>query len=181
MKEIFSLINAAKNLVRTGWMLKGVPPAIGETVSQHSWEAAIISLIVSSKLREKGLNVNPYKASTIALVHDLIEGKTGDIPRYSSIILGSRKDKLEKTALTETGLDNAIEKLLIEWFEQKTFESKIAKFSDLLSTYIQAKRYIDNCYKDVKEIADSSLAEAKKIANSIPGLNDVLNEILSWL
>lgn len=154
---------------------------MGETVSQHSWEAAIISLIVSSKLRERGHSVDPYRASAIALVHDLVEGKTGDIPRYSSMFFGPMKEELEKRALSGAGLGDAVEKLLEEWFEQKTLESKIARFSDLLSTYIQANRYTAMCYGGVEEIAESSLSGARKIAEAIPGLNEVLDEILSWL
>lgn len=77
--DVINIVRAMNNLARTGWMLRGVPPAVCETVSQHSYSTSIIALHVVEKLREKGIDVDPYKTIALALVHDVPEAFTDDI------------------------------------------------------------------------------------------------------
>jgi Predicted hydrolases of HD superfamily len=77
-------LEACKNLVRTGWMQRGVPPALGETVASHSFEAAVIAYLISEELKEIGVNVNPEHATVIALFHDIGESVLGDLPKWAT-------------------------------------------------------------------------------------------------
>ena len=181
MKKLIELLAAGKNLVRTGWMLRGVPPAIGETVSQHSWEAAILSLEISHRLMLKGHKIDPYKAASLALVHDLLEGLTGDFPKYTTTLLGDERDLIERRTLEDAGLSPILEKLLKEWMSQNTLESKVAKIAEQLSTYIQAKRYVCQGYKDAEEIADSVLRSIERMSEKLSLEGFTLEDILSEL
>ncbi|BFH73591.1 HD family hydrolase [Sulfurisphaera javensis] len=151
------VIVGCKNLVRTGWMQRGIPPAMGETVSQHSWEAAVLAYFLAKKLKEKGIEINPERASVIALFHDSAESIVGDLPKWTSDRINQKED-LEVEAFNELGLD---EELFQEYKEGKTLEGKIAKLCDRLSTYLQAKRYASLGY-DVKEIIQTYEKEIEK-------------------
>ncbi len=156
------MIIASKNLVRTGWMQKGIPSAIGETVAAHSFEAAVIAYYLAKKLSEKGVNVNPDHAAVLALFHDAGESILGDLPKWTTERINKRT--AEEEAFDEFGFGKD---LFIEFKEQKTIESKIAKISDRLSTYLQSERYMKQGY-EVKEIAESYLPEVENLISAYP-------------
>jgi putative hydrolase of HD superfamily len=160
--DLERMIVASKNLVRTGWMQKGIPPAIGETVADHSFEAAVIAYYLARKLSEKGINVNPDRAAVLALFHDAGESILGDLPKWTTERV-NKKDA-EKEAFDEFGFGK---ELFVEFKEQKTIESKIAKISDRLSTYLQSVRYMKQGY-EVKEIAESYLPEIENMISYYP-------------
>ncbi|TVR68626.1 MAG: HD domain-containing protein [Spirochaetaceae bacterium] len=62
-----------KDVPRTGWVLRGIRDP--ESVADHSWGTAQLCLL----LAPPGIDRN--RAIMIALVHDLAEVETGDIPR----------------------------------------------------------------------------------------------------
>ncbi|MEM3712412.1 MAG: HD domain-containing protein [Thermoproteota archaeon] len=128
--KILDAINAVKCLRRTGWMQLGVLDA--ETVAAHSFEAAILAIELAPII-----GANPEKAATLALVHDLSEAVMGDIPKWTS----SRITRNDTEAAMEIE-SNIIVNLILEFLRGETKEAKIAKLCDLLSTIIQAKRYL---------------------------------------
>ncbi|ARM75130.1 HD domain-containing protein [Acidianus manzaensis] len=172
--ELERLLVGAKNLVRTGWMQKGIPPAVGETVAEHCFEAAILAYVISSKLKEKSINVNPDHAAIIALFHDVGETVLGDFPKWTSQRLDKRNAEKEAFKFLGVGED-----IFEEFKSQKSLESKIAKLSDRLSTYLQSTRYIKQGY-DVKEIKESYITEIKEISSSYPFsiIKDFIYELL---
>ncbi|AEB95628.1 MULTISPECIES: HD domain-containing protein [Metallosphaera] len=143
------LIVGCKNLVRTGWMQRGVPPGIGETVAGHSFEAAVIAYVIATKLKEKGYQVNPDHASVIALFHDVGESLVGDLPKW--VTERTDKRELEISAIEELGVGKD---LFLEYENRETLEGMVAKFSEVLATYKQALRYKKTGY-DVDEIINT--------------------------
>ncbi|MEM2488163.1 MAG: HD domain-containing protein [Thermoproteota archaeon] len=128
--NILDAINAVKCLRRTGWMQLGVPDA--ETVAGHSFEAAILAVELAPIV-----GANPEKTATLALVHDLPEAVMGDIPKWTS----SRITRNDTEAAVEIESNNIVN-LILEFLKGETREAKVAKLCDLLSTNIQAKRYM---------------------------------------
>lgn len=141
--NILRAINAAKCLRRTGWMQLGLPDA--ETVASHSFEAAVLALELAS-----AAEANPEKAAVLALIHDLPEAVMGDISKWTS----SRMTRIDIEAAMEIE-SKEILKLVSEFLEEKTREAKVAKLCDLLSTNIQARRYLRIGY-DVTRIEEES-------------------------
>lgn len=160
-----------KNLVRTGWMQRGIPASLGETVAQHSWEAAVLAYYLANKLKEKGVKVNPERASVIALFHDAAESLLGDLPKWASDKI-EKKEEIELEAIKELGLDV---ELFVEYKEMKSLEGKIAKLCDRLSTYLQAKRYAKLGY-DVIEIINTYEKDIKNLMKD-NDLSLIANEI----
>ncbi|MBO3842791.1 MAG: HD domain-containing protein [Candidatus Brockarchaeota archaeon] len=128
--NILDAINAVKCLRRTGWMQLGMPDA--ETVASHSFEAAVLALELAS-----AVGANPEKAAVLALTHDLPEAVMGDILKWAS----SRMTRIDIEAAMEIESED-IPKLVSEFSEEKTREAKVARMCDLLSTNIQARRYL---------------------------------------
>lgn len=158
--KLEKIITSSKNLVRTGWMQRGIPPAIGETVASHSFESAILAYELSNELLSKGVKVNPERACVIALFHDIAESILGDLPKWTTLNMDkSEKVNLEIKALKELNVDI---KLYEEYSRGLTIEGKIAKLSDKLSTCLQAIRYKKMGF-NVDEIISSSLKEIEEI------------------
>jgi len=140
--DIIDAVNAVKCLRRTGWMQLGIPDA--ETVAEHSFEAAILAIELAPIV-----GANPEKTAVLALVHDLPEAVMGDIPRWTS----SRINRIDVEAAIEIGPN--IAGLVSEFLDGKTIEAKVARLCDLLSTNIQAKRYLSVGY-DVTRIEEET-------------------------
>ena len=62
-----------KDEIRTGWTIRGVPNP--ESVADHSWGTAMLVALYAGEA-----GVDRSRALEIALVHDLAEARTGDIP-----------------------------------------------------------------------------------------------------
>ncbi len=146
------VIVALNSLSRTGWMLRGVPSSLAESVSQHSFASALIAAEVASSA-----GLDPFKAAFIALVHDIGESVIGDISRSADI--KEEKEAAERRAIE--GLDiSLIKASAIEYSEGKTPEAQAAKVGDLVSTMLQGRYYEALGFK-VSDIVTSSCKEAR--------------------
>lgn len=160
-------IKSLKTLVRTGWMLRGVPPAMGETVSGHSFEAALIGIYLSYYLSNAGISLSPQKIASLAVLHDLVECEIGDIPPKKSNYLKSLKEEAESEVMKEMPLPEEISKLLREYYEQGTKEAIIARLSEKLATVIEAIRLYEMGFVYVKDIIDNTMQEINEILKNI--------------
>ncbi len=155
--KIIDCIDSLKNLVRTGWMQRGVSPSIGETVASHSFETSIIAGLISEKLVEKGYKIDVWKTMSLALLHDFMECGIGDVNLKLSLLLGKEKENIESKECRDMfGEYPRLEALYREWISQRSLESIIARISDKLSTYLQAKRYYEIGFVKTIEIIESS-------------------------
>jgi len=130
-------------------------PGTRETIGSHSFGVAFLAWLLAKK---KNVDVN--KTIKLALIHDLLEGITGDITphddsyRTKKIIEKKAVPKLKKILPSE--LKNDVANLIEELIEDKTEESHIVMQADKLDTAFQAYLYEKKKYgKDVK---DSELA-----------------------
>ncbi|ABN69700.1 conserved hypothetical protein [Staphylothermus marinus F1] len=173
--ELKNLVAILNNLVRTGWMIRGVPRCLAETVSQHTFVAAIVSLVLSEKLVEKGIDIDPYRVVAITLTHDLIEAYIGDIPSNIDKELENCKTAVEKKLVGKMFRSKLIRSLLEEFLKQETMESRIAKLSDRIATYIQAVIYKEQNY-NVNDILENMEKIISKYSKEI-GYTNILDMI----
>lgn len=163
MKKVFDCVEALKSTVRTGWMQRGVPPSVGEDIASHSFEAAMISLLISERLSERGIKVDVMKTAALALVHDFPECVVGDLNHIVKKAIGGEvKHKIELEALQESIPEGLIVQLYREYSEKKSMESKIAELSDKLATVMQARRYEKQGY-DFEEMISNLEQEIKEM------------------
>ena len=119
---------ALKDQKRTGWKLRGVHDP--ESVADHSWGTAYLALVFAEQA-----NVGRARAVEIALVHDLAEALTGDVPTrvagLNDTRLRDEKREREHEAMKRltSGYDaNAASNARALWAEYEASETAEARF-----------------------------------------------------
>jgi len=135
--DVVKLITASETLtevLRTGYVLKGVSNP--ENISSHSFNVAVLILLLSEKIED----IDSYKCLKIALIHDFPEALVMDTPLISKKY--TNKTEAEQKAATDLFESYPdLQKLYIEYQQEKTAESKLVHDCDKLQMYIRASRY----------------------------------------
>lgn len=172
-----SSVSNIRHIPRTGWVLRGVPPSIAETISDHIVLVMLVSLKITEKLLESGYNLDIAKVLIMGLLHDLPETVTGDIVRYVKEEDPSYFRRLDEKSLEMLGMSRYIG-VYREFEEKKTLESIVVKISDSLATIIEGRRLESQGYFEVKEIVENMMNQVKHLISSVndPALRNRLNE-----
>src|ERR671927_1656901 len=80
MLSVLLELQRLKRLDRTGWVLRGLPPG-AESVAAHSYGVALTAMLLADECAARGVRVDVGRVVRIALLHDLQETRTGDMPR----------------------------------------------------------------------------------------------------
>jgi putative hydrolase of HD superfamily len=168
---------ALSGLARTGWMLRGVPGGIAESVAEHLFTSALIAYELSVEARRHGFDVDPKRATVMALSHDLAEAIVGDISRRAGIIEAKEAAEARAFEALEVSLD--LKELYREYVDGSTLEAVLVRVSDNLATYAKARFYARLGYR-VEGIAEDSLGRALELA-SLKGLDGVVKRFLERL
>lgn len=141
LSAIFRFIHRAEKLkmeLRHSWTSDGRQ----ESVAEHSWRVALMVLLISPHLKQE---INLEKALTMALLHDIVEMTTGDIPIFLCKNKNDQdaKFKAERCAIEE--LQSSLPQkngpifsdLWLEFEERKTNEAKLVYAIDKIEAQIQ--------------------------------------------
>ena len=115
-----------------------------QSVMEHIGNVAFISLVLSEYFNERGMKNDTGKVVKLALIHDVSETISGDLPHDSKYSYGKISDGLRKQlgSLEEITMDYALGKLkdkklasalyalFTEYNERETIESRIVKLAD---------------------------------------------------
>ncbi|WP_456481921.1 HD domain-containing protein [Methanopyrus sp.] len=156
MEAIYRL----KRVLRTGWLVRGVPRSSVESVAEHSFGAATLAWEVCRRLAELGTDVDPYKTVVMALIHDLPEALTLDLDVEASRMFGDAKREAEEKA-AERVLDGELLELWREFERRESPEAKAAKLADSLDMALQALEYSRIGFEAYREFLDSAEREAR--------------------
>ena len=169
------MLEALSSLARTGWMLRGIPSCLAESVAEHSFWASVLAFEIAVRLRTKGRDVDPYRAAAIALFHDIGESVIGDIARVAGI---SREEKLkaERMAVQSLPLTDEAKKLQEEFDRGETDEALVARLSESLATLIKAIVYGYKGY-NVNDIKENMEKIIKEITDKL-GARDIVYDML---
>ena len=139
----FKKIPELKELKRTGWRMEGID---GESVADHSFSLALMALVYSRRL-----GLDSGKCTRMALIHDLCEVYSKDIPRRSESgewqqdaawKLKAEEEGMKKVlGLLPPGLSKELGSLWNEYNERKTPEAKLVRDLDRLECCMQALHY----------------------------------------
>lgn len=136
-----------KNLNRTGWILAGLDGSQVESVAEHSFGTALISLLLAKQCEQNGVKIDVGKILTMAILHDLAESETSDVvidrDAPDSQIQMRIKAKAETEAMSRILdlLGKAGSSLLTFWDEiqkQTSLEARVVISSDILDMLIHA-------------------------------------------
>ncbi|MFP3265362.1 MAG: HD domain-containing protein [Acidilobus sp.] len=170
--RLSDIIIALNSLSRTGWMLRGVPSSVAESVSQHSFAAALIAADVASQL-----GLDPLRAAFIALVHDIGESIVGDVSKSSGVDR-TAKELAEREAIFKMNVSDVVRGAALEYIEGRSLESIVAKVGDLASTILEGCYYKSLGFK-VSEIVTSSVNELRAVVQRLPNGQKVLDVLRS--
>ncbi len=154
-------VGPLKNLARTGWMLRGIPSSVAETVASHSFEVAYITLILIDAASVK-CSVDPSRALKMAILHDVPESLTGDLVKWSKDRLTDRAKGLDEESLRAIGLGHYLT-YLKELETLRTAEAVIVKIADNLATELQGRRYLYMGYPGVEDIVEGNQFEIEEL------------------
>jgi len=140
----FEKVRELKKLHRTGWVIKGVKAP--ESIADHSFMLAVLAYAYSMELR-----LDTDKCVKMALMHDLCEAYSGDIPNRMRAkdkpMPDSAKRRLEEdgmkrmTSLLPEGPAGEMRKLWKEFLAGRSREARLVKDLDKLEMCMQALEY----------------------------------------
>lgn len=123
---------------RVGYLLSGVSDP--ESVTEHTWHVAFTVWVLSESIP----GIDRLRALEIAMVHDLAELRTGDIPRTASRYLPVEAKEEAEDASIEEILAPLPEKMRLLWREYRagqTAEARLVKACDKLQMMLKVHLY----------------------------------------
>jgi putative hydrolase of HD superfamily len=149
-------INQLKQLYRQGWLQRGIPKSLCESVAEHSFSMALLALLV---LDWVPLSLDRQQVLLMALVHDLGEIHAGDITPQDSVP-SKKKHTLEAGAVQQVfgGLPGG-QRYLQLWqaYEQgESPEARFVKLVDRLEMALQASIYARRGFPEMQDFFDSA-------------------------
>jgi putative hydrolase of HD superfamily len=180
-------INKLKEIQRTGWIRDGVKNP--ESVADHCFLTVLMTLIIGKYRKD----IDLFKAVKMALVHDIVECKTGDLvllyPEYRNdnfkdAVTAEVKKEREQKGMEElvSILDEYGQEYLTLWKEYgegKTPEARFVKQIDRLENGLQALEYENskNFKKSLKNL-EHYFQHFRDDVND-PFLRKILEKIIS--
>ena len=169
-----------KAVPRTGWLLRGIRDV--ESVADHSFGVALFGMLLADLAQRKGLEPDVEKILRMALLHDLTEARTGDLPNtikryFDKGALQAADQKVADEMLS--GLGALGEEYLLLWQEYEervSLESRIVKAADKLDLLLQAREYEKGGAKTLQEFWESSEMDFSSL-----GIDDLITELLDQL
>lgn len=130
-----------KCVPRAGWVMRGVSEA--ESVADHTFGVAFVSLLLCELVERP---VDRAKVLTVALLHDLPESATGDVPRPAAAHFpAGAKREAESSALSELLRTLPAGDQWRSWWrefeEGSSPEGRLVRDADRLDMMIQAYVY----------------------------------------
>ncbi len=123
---------------RMGYALRGVTDV--ESVTEHSWHVLFLVWTLAQQIPE----VDTLRAMELAIVHDLAEVRTGDLPKTVADFYPEGAKATAETAILRqmfAPLPERAHQLHAEYAAAKTTEAKLVKACDKLQLMIKILAY----------------------------------------
>jgi putative hydrolase of HD superfamily len=149
-----------KTVPRMGWLLRGVRDV--ESVAAHSFGVAFIAMLLADRAEARGMPVNVERVLRMALLHDLPEVRTGDLPNtikqyFESSALKTADERIATEILTKLGAPG--KKYLEVWLDYEdraSLEARLVKAADKLDLLLQAYEYEKGGARNLQEFWESA-------------------------
>ncbi len=135
--DIMNINGQMKALKRRGWIQRGCLQT--ESDAEHSWGVAFLAMIYTPKELDK------LKCIQLALVHDIVEIKTGDITPQDDI-LAEVKQQRELLAMSELSFQlkqSELKELFEEYENNRTAEAQFVRDLDKIDMIMQCRYFIE--------------------------------------
>jgi len=153
-----------------------------ESVAAHSFGVAFIAMMLADRAEARGLQVNVERVLRMALLHDVPEVRTGDLPNtikkyFESSTLRIADEQIAADLLTKVGVPGKRYLELWREYEDRTsLEARLVKAADKLDLLLQAFEYEKGGARDLQEFWES--AEGDFAGLGVDGLiEDLVTEL----
>ena len=144
MLSILADLQRLKRLDRTGWVLRGLAPG-AESVAAHSYGVAFAAMLLADTVRARGVELDVERVLRLALLHDLAEARTGDMPRTMAEYYGAEARRRAE-GLAFAGVVRSLGEPLREEYERlhedyearASLEARVVKAADIVDLLAQA-------------------------------------------
>jgi putative hydrolase of HD superfamily len=142
MFSVLLELQRLKRLDRTGWVLRGLPPG-AESVAAHSYGVALTAMLLADECAARGVGLDVGRLLRIALLHDLQETRTGDMPRTVADYYGREARRAaERAAFDDIMRGSAHAPVYAELHEdyesRASLEARLVKAADVIDLLAQA-------------------------------------------
>lgn len=177
MLSVLLELQRLKRLDRTGWVLRGLPQG-AESVAAHSYGVALAAMLLADECAARGVEVDVARVMRLALLHDLQETRTGDMPRTAADYYGADiRRAAERAAFDDimrgAGAEHAAKysELHEEYETRASLEARLVKAADVIDLLAQALYF--------ERAGARGLAEFWEIAEAIDfGLRDAARDVV---
>lgn len=156
--------NALEEVARQGWVMSGV--AGPEDVAAHTAGVGVAALLVADRAGEP---VDRGRMLTMALLHDLGESRTGDVPLVAKTPEDDDREAAAAAAMV-AGLPALYREALDEFRAQETLEARIVKAADKLQMMAKVLAYeaagkgdLGAFWENGRNFFDAGLPEAREL------------------
>jgi putative hydrolase of HD superfamily len=144
MLSVLLELQRLKRLDRTGWVLRGLPPG-AESVASHSYGVALTAMLLADECAARGVELDAERVLRLALLHDLQETRTGDMPRTVAEYYGAETRRAAERAAFDdivrgAGVRHAAKysELHEDYEARASPEARIVKAADVIDLLAQA-------------------------------------------
>jgi putative hydrolase of HD superfamily len=142
MLSVLLELQRLKRLDRTGWVLRGLPPG-AESVAAHSYGVALTAMLLADECAARGVGVDAGRVLRIALLHDLQETRTGDMPRTFAEYYGADARRAAERAAFDDIMRGAGHAALYaelheDYEARASLEARLVKAADVIDLLAQA-------------------------------------------
>jgi putative hydrolase of HD superfamily len=144
MLSVLLELQRLKRLDRTGWVLRGLPPG-AESVAAHSYGVALTAMLLADECAARGVEVDAGRVVRIALLHDLQETRTGDMPRTVAAYYGAEARRAAERAAFDDIMRGAgaahadrYAALHEDYESRASLEARLVKAADVIDLLAQA-------------------------------------------
>ena len=124
--------------------MRGLAPG-AESVAAHSYGVALTAMLLADAVRGRGVEVDVERVLRLALLHDLAEARTGDMPRTMAEYYGAEaRRRAEGLAFADVvrslgeSAGGEYERLHEDYERRASLEARLVKAADVVDLLAQA-------------------------------------------
>jgi putative hydrolase of HD superfamily len=169
-----------KAVPRMGWLLRGVRDV--ESVAAHSFGVAFIAMMLADRALARGMQVEVERVLRMALLHDLTEARTGDLPStikryFGSATLKAADESVMREMLSSLGwLGESYLELWLDYEHRASLEARLVKGADKLDLLLQAYEYEKGGANSLQEFWDGAEEDFATL-----GIEDLIEDLIELL
>jgi len=141
--QLFKRTLVLKELPRTGAIIEGGTRSEADTIAAHSHSVSVLSYLVAQYFAKECPDLNPDRVASMAILHDLAECITGDLPSGLKRLASEAASTIESRAFDFLfdGLASkpALIQLVAEYESGQSAAAKIVKFADIVDAFVHLK------------------------------------------